>query len=326
MMKKLEILVPQFKETDEIIKPLLDSIQIQQNVNFDEIGVIICNDGSEIKLSDKLLDSYSFDVKYIQCEHKGVSATRNACLGNSTAEYVMFCDADDMFYNSCGLYIIFNEMMKKGFDTLTSVFVEETRNPQTKERVYINRENDVTFVHGKVHNRQFLIDNNIRWNENLTIHEDSYFNILCKTLAKNHKYITTSFYLWKWRDDSVCRHDEKYMLKTYINMLDSNTALVYKLLAKGRTEDAREYVTTMIYDTYYTLNKTEWWEEENEEYRNSVENHFKDYYTRFRDLYDTIDETVKTRIIMGIKNRMYREGLVMEKITFDDWIKEINDK
>ena len=38
---KLQILVPQYKETDEMVKPLLDSIAIQQAVDFNEIGIII---------------------------------------------------------------------------------------------------------------------------------------------------------------------------------------------------------------------------------------------------------------------------------------------
>jgi glycosyltransferase involved in cell wall biosynthesis len=130
-------------------------------------------------LSENLLNSYPFKIDYYLNEHKGVSATRNACLDHATADYVMFCDADDMFYNACGLYIIFNEINNGGFDSLTSVFIEETRNPDTKEIVYINREMDSTFVHGKVHNREFLEKFNIRWNDKLTIHEDSYFNCLC---------------------------------------------------------------------------------------------------------------------------------------------------
>jgi len=108
-----------------------------------------------------------------------VSAARNAALDAATGEYVMFCDADDMFYNACGLYIIFKEINGEGFDSLVSTFVEETRNPITKEIFYLNHDVDSTFVHGKVHRRKYLIDNNIRWNNNLTIHEDSFFNILC---------------------------------------------------------------------------------------------------------------------------------------------------
>jgi len=55
-----------------------------------------------------------------------VSATRNYCLDKATADYVMFCDADDMFYNMCGLYLIFKEI-NIGFEVLLSVFTEETR-------------------------------------------------------------------------------------------------------------------------------------------------------------------------------------------------------
>ena len=211
---KLQILVPQYEETDNIIKPLLDSIAIQQSIDMNEIGVIICNDGSNTFLTDEFLNSYPYKIEYYKEPHNGVSATRNACLDHATADYVMFCDADDMFYNACGLWIIFREI-NVGFDSIVSVFVEETRNPQTKQIEYINHEMDSTFVHGKVHRRQYLIDNDIRFNDALTIHEDSYFNILAQNLSKNVKYCQTPFYLWKWRDNSVCRHDPKYILKTY---------------------------------------------------------------------------------------------------------------
>ena len=138
---KLQILVPQYEETDLVVKPLLDSIAIQQNVPFDEIGVVICNDGSEVFLSDELLQSYPFSIEYHREPHRGVSATRNACLDYATADYVMFCDADDMFLNACGLWIVLREM-ETGFDSLVSVFIEETRHPVTGAVTYINRDCD----------------------------------------------------------------------------------------------------------------------------------------------------------------------------------------
>ena len=182
---KLQILIPQYRETDDIIKPLLDSIALQQNVDFDQIGVIICNDGTDVRLSDKLLRSYPFDIQYHLEPHRGVSGTRNACLDYATADYVCFCDADDMFFNACGLYIIFREIASGGFDSLVSAFVEESRNPADKSPLYVNHDMDSTFVHGKFHRRQYLLDNNIRWNDALTIHEDSYFNCLCQKLSQN---------------------------------------------------------------------------------------------------------------------------------------------
>lgn len=323
---KLQILVPQYKETDEIIKPLLDSIALQQNVDFGKIGVIICNDGTDVYLSDELLTGYPFRIDYYKCEHGGVSATRNKCLDHATADYVMFCDADDMFVNACGLYIVFREIEQGGFETLTSCFVEETRNPENKRQVvYINHDMDSTFVHGKIHNRNFLLDNNIRWNDALTIHEDSYFNCLCRALAREVKYCPTPFYLWKWRDESVCRHDPKYILKTYNNMLDSNTALVRQFQRRRRENEAMFYATMMIYDAYFTMNKAEWMNQENQEYRAATEKRFKEYFTEFKPLLDAMPQQEKARIIMGVKNRMFSEGLLMESITFDDWIKHITE-
>jgi len=77
-------------------------------VDFGYIGVIIVNDGTDVYLSDELLSSYPFEVEYYKEEHRGVSGTRNSCLDHSTAEYIMFCDADDMFFNACGLWMVLN--------------------------------------------------------------------------------------------------------------------------------------------------------------------------------------------------------------------------
>ena len=319
---KLQILIPQYKETDAVLKTMLDSIEVQQNVDLkNDVGVIICNDGSDTFLSDELLTRYTFPIEYHKEPHRGVSATRNACLDYATADYVCFCDADDMFYNACGLYILFREFNIGGFDALMSVFIEESRDPVTKEPIYINHEQDSTFVHGKVYRREYLLKENIRFNPSLTIHEDSYFNFLAQHCANELKYCPTPFYLWRWRDESVCRHDPKYILKTFNNMLDSNTALINEFKRRGKKDDAMFCATSMIYDSYFTMNKSEWINQENAEYRAATERRFKKYYTDFEDLYNAIDANVKAQIIMGIKNRMFTEGLLMESITFDDWIK-----
>lgn len=322
---KLQILIPQYEETDEIVKPLLDSIALQQNVDFKQIGVIICNDGTDVHLSDELINSYPFAVEYHLEPHRGVSGTRNACLDYATADYVMFCDADDMFFNACGLYIIFREIDNGGFDSLVSAFVEETRHPVDNSPLYVNHDMDSTFVHGKIHRRKYLIDNGIRWNDELTIHEDSYFNCLCQKLSQNVKYCPTAFYLWKWRDESVCRHDPKYILKTYNNMLDSNTALVKQFIERKRLPDAQFYAVSMIYDAYFTMNKNEWIAQENQQYRMDVEKRFKRYYAEFETLFVSCPNDVRSQIIMGIKNRMFSEGLLMETQTFDQWIKHIKE-
>lgn len=321
---KLQILVPQYQETDAVIKPLLDSLAIQQNIDFKEFGVIICNDGSDVFLSDTLLNSYPYKIQYYREPHRGVSGTRNACFSYSEAEYVMFCDADDMFYNACGLWIIFREMKNGEFDSLVSVFIEETRDPNTKEPIYINHEMDSTFVHGKVHRREYLLTQNIKWNEKLTIHEDSFFNIQCQNMSQNVKYCQTPFYLWKWRDESVCRHDPKYILKTYRDMIDSNDALVDEFLQRGMQNKAMFFTAFMIFDAYYTMNKPEWINSDNRAYRDSTERRFGTYFIKHKELWNSIGINDKMAISNQVRTRSVYEGMQMEAVTIDAWLMSVS--
>ena len=321
---KLQILVPHYKESADIIKPLLDSIAIQQSVDFSEVGVIICHDGKDIE--DLTFDrSYPFEIDQVSIKKGGVSAARNGALDAAAADYVMFCDVDDMFCHVCGLYIIMQEIAI-GFDTITSVFIEETRNPQTKDIIYINHEMDSTFVHGKVHRRKYLIDNRIRFNPKLTIHEDSFFNILARELAPEEraKYCPTPFYLWKWRDESVCRHDPDYILKTYNNMIDSNDALVDQFRARDVENKARFYVGFMLFDAYYTMNKKEWRNKVNKQYRKAVERRIGQYYAKHHAAWDKITDEEKMIISNGVRSRSVGEGMMMENITMERWIGQIS--
>jgi hypothetical protein len=106
-------------------------------------------------------------------------------------------------------------------------------------------------------------------------------------------------------------------------MLDSNDALVTQFLNRKMKDDAMFYVVGMIYDAYFTMNKDEWLNQENKEYRYATELRFKEYWLKYKNLHDSIPQDVKTQIIMGIKNRMYAEGMVLETQTFAEWIKQV---
>lgn len=320
---KLQILVPQYNETDEVVKNLLDSIALQQNVDFSEIGVIICNDGSDFRLSDGLLNSYPFDVEYWLEPHRGISGTRNACLDHSTAEYVMFCDADDMFLNMCGLYVVFMEM-EKGFDTLVSAFVEEARTKDTGEVIYVTKEFDMTFVHGKVHRRQYLIDENIRFKDELVCNEDSYFAVLTQKLTDDVKHIKTPFYLWKWRDNSVCR-EPNHRLKTYNYMIDGNDYLVMDLYDRDKINDAVYFVCHMVYSVYYMVQKPEWLDPENKRYRDALEKRFAEYFAKMHNLWDALVPNEKAEISNKLREKAIAEGMTEETITLRDWLEHIKE-
>lgn len=333
-MTTLDILVPQYEESTDVIKPLLDSVALQQTINFDDIQVIVCHDGSwgkQKKLHtewQEFVDNHSYPFKMILIntpKKRGVSDARQHALDHSRADLVMFCDIDDMFFNNIGLYTIFQgyEHAPMGFDTLVSAFMEESHHPETKEVLYIPHETDSTFVHGKVHRRGYLIEQGIKWNSNLTVHEDSYFNCLCQHCTDKVLYTPVPFYLWKWRDESVCRHDPDYILKTYNNMLDSNDALIDQFNERRKPDKARFFAGMMILDAYYTMNKKDWIEKTNKHYRDAVEKRFARYFRKHLPEWNKLSEQEKMQISNGVRTRSVMEGMPMESITLEQWLEHI---
>lgn len=331
-MRKLDLLVPHWQETREEAEPLLDSIALQQGVDLSEVGVIIAYDGpdaSELPL-DEWRQRYPFTIEDVHPPKGGVSATRNAALDASQAELVMFADQDDMFQSVTGFFIIFEQYELRHYDALISTFYEQTKGPDGN-LTFVPRENDTTFIHGKCYRRQFLMDEQLRFDPSLTIHEDSYFNIQARELAMANGpdkaiFCPYPFYLWKWRDASVCRHDPKYILKTYNNMLDSNDALVDEFVRRMMPEKANAYCVFMIFDAYYTMNKQEWLDETNAEYRDAVEGRFAKYFAKHRDKWDALTPQERAMISNGVRQRSIGEGMLMESITIDQWLERVSSR
>lgn len=321
---KLQLLIPQYNETDEIVKPMLDSIAIQQGIDFNDIGVLIGNDGSNIQLSEDFLDSYPYSIRYFQFEHTSPAGTRQKLFEKATADYVMFCDADDMFLNVLAFCTIFYRIDRE-FDALICDFVEQFKDRETGEVKYITHKKDERFVHGKVYRRQHIIDNNITWREDIRYHEDGTYNILAIHLANKSAYCANPLYMWRWRDNSICRSDPLYVPKTYTRMIYSNAYLVDDFLQRDKLDEAKHQVGILVYNTYYMLNKPVWLDPMNAKYRYETELCMKEYWNNHKDLFDTMDEEMRNTVISGVKQRVLAEGVLLEKFTFDEWIKHIEE-
>ena len=227
---KLQLLIPQFNETEDVIRPMLDSIRTQQGVDLKDIEVLIGNDGSDFKLSEEFLGSFPFSIRYVQFDHSGLPGTRGRLFDLATADYVMFCDADDMFFTNLALYTIF-AYTDKGCDALVCDFMEEVIDRKSGRSIFVPHKKDSTFVHGKVYRRQFLLDNHIVWHPDVKCHEDSGYNCLALKVAKDVKHCQIPIYLWKWREGSICRKDPLYVPKTYTRMIYSNGWRIFSTAA-----------------------------------------------------------------------------------------------
>lgn len=338
----LSIIIPHFNEDENIIKYLLNSIEFQNNIDLkEEVECIICSDGPESEpLSDDFLNKYTFPIHhYVSEEHKGVSWQRNFGLKQAKGDYVAFCDADDQYSHCLAFWMIKKETNTPmqvlinnvpttvyGFDALFSVFIEEGRNPKTKEEYFINRQDGMQFFHGKVAKRKFLIDNDIWQAEDCYIHEDFLFASKIQACTQNIKWCPSPFYLWKWRDNSVCRRSPTYLKETYTDLIKSTDFLIDWLKAKSKFDNARERVVSLVYDCYYNVMcHPSWSEIGTAEYRQKAERRFADFYIKHKQLWDECPDQVKMQISNGIRQRVVAEGMLQEKITLDDFLERMEN-
>lgn len=336
----LQILIPQYKETERDIQKLLDSIKWQRNISFKDIGVIIVNDGSDIILNPYFLNSYPFKIDYIRAEHKGVSATRNRALKEATAAYVMFCDADDMFYHNLALQLIVKNAKEKQPDCIYSTFVEEVPDSQHPGNFLYNaRQQAFVFVHGKVYRRQFLLEKNIWWDEELTLHEDGYFNGLALAQVPKDKlvYCNEPFYMWCNNSESVSRKTPTFVLDTYNNNLLAQDKLISKLLPVNVYE-AINLTAIQLFQTYFLLTGTflEWSNDEKqpEAFRSrlkaelgATEKRFAEFYDKFKDCYRHVIQKERERLFLSTKNSasiFNNNDSKMED--FEKWLVEFKKK
>lgn len=324
MKRKLDILVTQYKEPDLVVKPLLDSIELQVGVNKDDFRVIIVNDGSDVFLSDELLGKYSYEIKYVKAEHGGISKARNNAMDEAESEYVMFCDCDDMFFNMFGLRMIFEEINRVneltghlGFDVLNSLFEEEVG--EGCQEIEHHRK-DSSFIHGKVYNLNFLKQNGIRWKDDVYCHEDVYFNCLALNISEYTTNLDTAFYLWRYRKGSITRSDNVFEVDTFPELVKSFSYLIDDLLERQHINGAKINATSGIFRFYLFMNKITFSGHEKE-----CECLIAKFWKKYKFLYDKTSKEDKIKLMIELKKSFLESGLLFEKITFDDWIKHLEE-
>jgi cellulose synthase/poly-beta-1,6-N-acetylglucosamine synthase-like glycosyltransferase len=319
--KKIQFLVPQYKENEETISFLLNSLDSQIHIDKKDIGVIICSDGGEYILDKSFLDKYSYDIEYVICEHRGVSATRNSALILSDAEYVMFCDADDGFVSNIGVYSLMRGLdLNPNSEMMSSkIFIEETINDAPD---FIIGDHNNTFVHGKVFRREFLISNELFFDERLKVHEDSYFCNIINFYAKNKAYNNNAFYCWRKNPNSVS-NQEYYFVKTMWRLLLTNNSLVDLMkdinIDKGQIS---ETVVDVVLQFYCELQNSEWYLEEHKEYLDKTYGVLYWYIMRNAEYYNLVTEDNFKKYLTNVRNAgtHYRR---IEWFTVDQFIKRI---
>lgn len=207
-MPKLSVIIPCFKARETIAKTL-HSIAMQSIA--DDIEIIVVNDADNINYSDILRKFDDLNIVYVQRDHNGgCGASRNSGIRHATADYITFIDSDDQFTSPITLEIMYNKIKSEKVDMLAGDFESEMR--QDNGIAIKKIEKSPVWCHNKYYRRQFLIDNNLFFNEKLRINEDMEFHQLLIDMGGKVAYVPFCGYMWRDNAKSVT-HESLYKNK-----------------------------------------------------------------------------------------------------------------
>lgn len=304
----LTIVIPQYNEDEEKIKPLLSSIETQVGIDFNTLKIIIVNDHSETKLNKEFLDSFKkLSINYIETpENRGPGQARQYGIDHTETDYVMFADADDRLF-ACNVLTeianVLDQSKEKPFDIIYTKWIEEISN-ESMGYLLLPHNPDMTWVHGKVIRVKFLRDRNLRFNENIRVHEDSYFNTVVQMNAETSYNLDIFSYFWSYNENSLTRKKYKYnyLVETAPDLVKSINDTMDTLIQR-RTNGRDEYIIKGIFFMYFLLQAPYWNEnlQTDPELRALRETHEKalfDTISKYKDSY----QRVSRQDILRFKN------------------------
>lgn len=268
-MPQLDIILTYYNEPASVVTRFLESLKAQ---SFKNLKVTIVDDGLDCPELAIDIMQYPFEIRHLKKEHKTVSAARNFGLDNTTAQYLMFCDCDDMFdnRNPYGLERAISRIIVNDLCVYRSTYSVEAwkKNLQSQlSSLYKADDSDElvivptkginsAVVHAKIYKRSFINEYKLRFLDDLWMNEDGVFNgiafDICK--IKNLRWFDDCefFYIWKYNDTSVTRTNKIYPVKGYDQFLKA-TAYMYRTEHKLFLNIDYKTMAQFIFQAYYWL-------------------------------------------------------------------------
>lgn len=315
MRKFLSIVIPRYRETEREIFPLLSSISNQVGIDFNDIEVLITTDGGGGKpLDENFLALFCFDVKQLQLEkNSGCGVARQAAIDAAKGDYILCCDADDVLHNVGALATLMQEAEATAPDILTSEFLEEQLGPDGRYR-YISHGPVGCWMHGKLLRRGFLTQNNIRFHDDLKIHEDSYFLCVAMALGERMRHLPVTTYVWKHNPNSITRKDGAIYTYETIPTYVKAVTMAWERVEQMRPEQMHDKVLQFVHYNYFTLHRADWQEPERKKLLEKAETAFADAIAPYLHYYWDASPELAAESYNTERGRVFQGGVETETV------------
>lgn len=200
---KFSIIIPVYN-VEKYLSKCIKNLLLQTYSNFE---IILVDDGSPDN-SPVLCDEYAKKdsrIKVIHQKNQGVSCARNNGIKIAKGEWILFCDSDDWLdVNTLEKAII--EINENQYDLIQFGFRYVYPSKEKIIKPFTNDYNkNITYLHfcSMILRKDFLVNNNISFPENITLAEDWYFKYKVYSLNPRVKVVNYISYNYFINKDSV---------------------------------------------------------------------------------------------------------------------------
>lgn len=185
----VSVIIPFFNRIPLVIRAI-ESVLKQTHKN---IEIILVNDGSTDKVEEikKIVDEHKNQIKYIDAgKNMGASHARNVGIKEAKGDYVAFLDSDDLFTER-KIEKQLQEMYLKNYNFSHTSYIRKTENAEQLINTGVLKGKAIPRIIAGcgiatptvMIKREYLIENNLHYEEDLEIGEDVcfYFEALRRT-------------------------------------------------------------------------------------------------------------------------------------------------
>lgn len=218
---KISYLLPCYN-VEKYVEECIASIMLQGIEEYEIICVDDCSSDNTYSILQTLQNENERILVLKNSQNSGVSYTRNVALKAASGEYVWFVDPDDFLYPGAAKLLL--GFAQNGEDYIAGNYLEYGESFNIDDLSQLPRYADLLSVaggenyvpistnqHGAIagsaclgiRKRDFILKNNLFFNEKVHMTEDVLYNFLCEQCPRSVVKVEANIYVYRVREHSA---------------------------------------------------------------------------------------------------------------------------